>query len=61
MVLYLDREEEGGDGGRGTGGQQVRLKREYRRKKNRKLVSFLHRSNKDGAMPSSDELPILKQ
>lgn len=61
MVLYLDREEEGGDGRRGVGGQQVRVKREYRRKKNRKLVSFLHRSNKDGAMASSEELPILKQ
>jgi hypothetical protein len=35
--------------------------REYRRKKNRKLVSFLHRSNKDGTLPANEELPILKQ
>ena len=35
--------------------------KKYREKKNKRLVSFLHRSNKDGALPPNQEVSILKQ
>jgi hypothetical protein len=34
---------------------------EYRRRKNKKLVGFMHRINKDGTAPSNAEVPVLKK
>jgi hypothetical protein len=42
-------------------GGEIIDKRAYHRKKNRQLVSFLHRSRRDCSLPSNEELPILKQ
>lgn len=42
-------------------GGEVVNNREYRRKKNRQLVSFLHKSKVDEGIPEEDEVPILKQ
>ena len=61
MVLRVGGEEEDRNERRRSDRQQVRLTRKYRRKKDRQLVSFLHKSKAEGAQPSQDELPILKQ
>ena len=63
MVLRVRREEVCRDGWGRTDRQQVAVTREYRRKTNRQLVSFLHRSNKDGtsAGGSGEEVKIYKQ
>lgn len=35
--------------------------KKYRRKKNKKLVGFLHRTNKDGTGSTNADIPILKK
>ena len=42
-------------------GGEVVDNRKYRRKKNRQLVSFLHRSKRDIGKEGHDDVPILKQ
>ena len=42
-------------------GGEVLDKRKYHRKKNRQLVSFLHKSRRDNSLTTNDELTIVKQ
>ena len=62
MVLCVRGAEAGGVGRRGAGEQPVGVTRKYRRKTNRQLVSFLHRSNADGSTSTpGEEVKIYKQ
>lgn len=55
FYVWIERKKVEKEGG------EVLNNREYRRKKNRQLVSFLHKSKTEEALPDEEEIPILRQ